>query len=112
MGVGVIIRDHEENVMAFMYSLKQFIIDLIVVEAFTAQKTVKFNRDLDMWDIICERDALEIVTALQKEGQSWNSYNQLIKDTKVLLHNFKFWNVQYQEGCNMAAHRIAKGAIQ
>jgi len=53
-----------------MCSLKQFIVDPTIVEAYAAWKMLEFNKDLSMLNIILEENELEIVNALRMEGQS------------------------------------------
>lgn len=69
MGVEVIFRDHEGNVLANMCSSKPYIFDPIVVEAYAAWKVVEFSIDLGILNIILEGDVLEIVNALRIEGK-------------------------------------------
>jgi hypothetical protein len=57
MGVWVIVRDQEENVLASVCSLKHFIVDPTVAEAYVAWKVMKFSRDLGMLNIMLEEDA-------------------------------------------------------
>jgi hypothetical protein len=43
MGVGIIDRDHEVNVLATMCSTKPFIVDPTIVEGYGAWKTPEFG---------------------------------------------------------------------
>jgi ribonuclease HI len=113
MGMGIIARDHEGYVLASMCSIKQFIVDPAVAEAYAALKAVEFCCDLGLWNILLEGDALEIVNALLLDDPSWSRYGHLIDDTKLLLQRFCSWEVQHvKRGANMAAHSLAKGALR
>jgi hypothetical protein len=51
--------------------------------------------------------------SLRLEGQSWSCNGQLIEDAKLLLQGFCYWNVRHvMRKANMAAHKLAKGAVQ
>lgn len=89
MGVGVLVRDCEEKVMATMCSPHAYIIDLTMEEAFEAWKAVLFGIDLGLGNVILESDALEIVNSLMKDGQSWSRNGNLTDDSKIILHSFQ-----------------------
>jgi hypothetical protein len=48
MKMRIIARNHEGYVLASMCSIKQSIVDLVIVEAYAALKAVKFYRDLGL----------------------------------------------------------------
>jgi hypothetical protein len=75
------------------------------------KKDVEFSRDLEMQNIILEGDALEIAHALQKEGQFWSRYGQLIVDAKKMLKSLRYVRHVKREA-NIVVHYLVKAAIQ
>jgi hypothetical protein len=53
-----------------MCSTKQFIIYLTIAEAYGTWKAVGLCRNIGLWNILLEGDAIEILNALWMEGQS------------------------------------------
>jgi hypothetical protein len=66
-----------------MCSLKKLLVDPNVAEANATWKAVKFNRDLDMMNIMLEGDAMKIVNVIRMEGQSCSRYGHLIEDVSL-----------------------------
>lgn len=95
-----------------MFFYRRFIIDLIVAEAYAAMKVVVFGRDMGLYTIILESDALEIIHVLRKEEQSCSKHGTLIDDLELILHNIQSWQVLHtRREANMAAHVLAKAAF-
>lgn len=113
MGVWIIVRDQEMNVLASMCFFKQFIVDRVVAEAYAAWNAVEFSRDLGMLKIILKGDALEIVNALRMHGRTiLEPLCQLIDDAKTLLRGFCSWEVRHaKREANKATHSWAKTYI-
>jgi ribonuclease HI len=113
MGVGVIVRDGEGEVVAALHSSQMGITDPATAEAYAAWKAVQFGRDLGLPKVILEGDALVIVQALQKEDPSWHKYGSLIETSRSLLRSFQSWSVRHtKREANMAAHLLAKEALR
>jgi hypothetical protein len=54
---------------------------------------------------------LEIVHALQREGECRGSYGHFVEETKILLNQMESWTVQHVgRETNTAAHQIAQYA--
>jgi hypothetical protein len=68
-----------------MCSIKHFIVDPIVAEAYAALKAVELCRDLRLCNILLEKDTLDIVNVLLSDGHFWSRYSHLIDDTKFLF---------------------------
>jgi hypothetical protein len=64
---------------------------------------------LGLYKIALEGNNLKVVSALQKEGPCWNSFEMSINDTKALLLSFISWRVGHikREG-NVVAHKLTK----
>jgi hypothetical protein len=73
MGIGVIARDHEGNVLAMLCTKKEHISDPTMAEAVVAWRAVNLARRLDLQSIMLEGDALEIVQALQEDKGCWST---------------------------------------
>ncbi|KAE7997643.1 hypothetical protein FH972_002259 [Carpinus fangiana] len=66
-------------------------------------------QSLGLSKIVLERDTLEVVNALQREGPYWHRFGMVINDTKALLSSFISWRVGHikREG-NVVAYKLAK----
>jgi hypothetical protein len=63
---------------------KKLLVDPNVAEANATWKAVKFNRDLDMMNIMLEGDAMKIVNVIRMEGKSCSRYSHLIEDVSLV----------------------------
>jgi hypothetical protein len=50
---------------------------------------------MDLRNVVFERNALEIVQALNKEGNCWTTYGQIVNDAKDEVDKHQGWAVQY-----------------
>lgn len=93
MGVGLVLWNHNGEVVAAMCSIRKYIIDGELV--------------------ILEGDSLGVVQSLQGEESSWASVGQLLDDVKALLGGCLSWQVLHvRREANSAADKLAKFALQ
>jgi hypothetical protein len=112
IGMGILARDHDGQVIAAMCSSKPFLLDPVSAEAFAAWRMAGFCGSLGARHIVVEGDALEIVHALRKDSACWGRYGNLVDDAKNLLNSIDKWEVQHvKRSGNEAAHRLAKLAL-
>lgn len=70
MGVGIVIRNHEGEVVTAKCSTKLYITDPMTAEAVAVWTAAQFIRQLGIEHAILEGDSLEVVQSLQGEKKS------------------------------------------
>lgn len=85
MGIGVLIRDHGGEVVAMLCASKGYVTDPSLAEALATWQASDLIQRLDMRKVILEGDVLSIVQAMQKEGECWSEFGQLVNDAKEML---------------------------
>jgi ribonuclease HI len=68
MGVGLVLRDHSEQVLAARCMTHPYVFDPTIAEAFAARCGMRLCRELGLQRVIFEGDSLEVVSALQREA--------------------------------------------
>lgn len=112
MGVGLVVRNHEGEVIAAKCFTKPFVTDPMTAEAVGAWSAAQFVRQLGMDQIILEGDSLGVVQSLQGEGNSWAMAGQMLDDVKITLGSCRAWQVRHvRREANSAADRLAKHAL-
>jgi hypothetical protein len=112
MGVGMVAQNQNGDVIGVKCMTKSFIIDPTTTEAVGAREMVAFCQQMGFSTIIMERDSLELIQALRREGSCWTSYGMMINDAKMDLLNIPHWEVCHvKHGANVVAHTLAKQAL-
>ncbi|KAK9278236.1 hypothetical protein L1049_027798 [Liquidambar formosana] len=79
VGFGVMVRDHEGQIIAAASKRKIGLFNVPYIEAMAIQFAAEFARDLDLRDVDLEGDNLEVIAALNSrtlmEERKSNSYN-------------------------------------
>ena len=89
MGLGVVVYDHQERVMATSMSGKiKLPSSSDEVEALAAVKAISFTLELHLPSVIVEGDSELIISALQSEKESFTSFDHLIFSIKQSLGIF------------------------
>ena len=70
MGVGIVIRNHEGEVVAAKCCTKPHIIDPLVAKIVAAWSTAQFIRQLEIDHVIVEGDSLGVIQSLGGEDKS------------------------------------------
>jgi ribonuclease HI len=112
IGLGIVVRDHNGQVVAMQCSTRQFICDPATAEALAAWTAVSLCGSLGLQSVVLEGDACEVVQYLRTDGICRGTYGQIINDAKFLLSHVPEWRVQHvRRTANTAAHRIARLAV-
>jgi hypothetical protein len=116
MGVGVIARDSEGQVVASMCSVQHHISDPAIAEAYGARQALEFalefGRFLDLQLVFLEGNALEITTTLGRMDDESGKYGNLIMDARRLFRGFHLWNITHvRRESNMVAYSLAKFVV-
>ncbi|XP_059429159.1 uncharacterized protein LOC132162969 [Corylus avellana] len=109
MGIGIIPRDHNGDIVAALVVMRMFITDPTTAEALAAWKLADLCVRMELDNVILEGDSMEVVQALRKEECTWGYYGTLINDAKLLLQCVQEWSVCHvMPKANEASHRLAK----
>jgi ribonuclease HI len=112
MGIGVILRDCNGEVLATLSAPKEYITAPDIAEATATLRAVYFCQELGFHQVILEGDALLVVQALNTGGTNWCRYGHLLDEAKGILNSFQSWSVQHvRRTNNEAAHCLAKKAL-
>ncbi|XP_062171134.1 uncharacterized protein LOC133876926 [Alnus glutinosa] len=112
MGVGIVSRDSNGQVIASKCSYHRYVSNSLVAEAFGAKLCVEFGILLGMKSVVLEGDAVGVVNALNRNVANEGIVSNLIAETCLQLENFDRWTIKHvrREG-NKIAHSLAKLAI-
>ena len=108
-GVGVIIRNHKGEVMAFLYQRILFPHSVEAMEAYAARSAIELMSDLGLKEVDFEGDSQTIVNALLNPEPCCALYGHLVNDTKLIAQaslSVHFLHVK-RDG-NLVAHSLAK----
>jgi hypothetical protein len=75
-GIGVIIRDHEGDIIVMMCANKRYATNSLLAEALVVWQASDLVKQLDLHRVTLEKDALSIVQAMEKKGDCWNEFGQ------------------------------------
>jgi ribonuclease HI len=113
MGVGVIVRDGEGEVVAALHASQMHLLDPTSMEAYAVWKAIQLGRDLGLPRVMLEGDALTIVHALQTADHSWQLFGNLIEASKSSMCHFQSSSMMHtKREANMEAHLMVKAALQ
>jgi hypothetical protein len=112
MGIGVVVRDHQGEIMAALRRRVTCSPAPIQAESAGALAAAEFSRDLGLQDLILEGDSISVVNALRSSNPNWSPHGQIIEDACGILFSRRSWEVLHvKRGANMAAHTLAKDAL-
>jgi ribonuclease HI len=113
MGVGVVIKNHEGEVVAAKCCTKPHITDPLVAEIVAAWSAAQFIRHLEIDHVLVEGDSLGVIQSLGGVDRSWAPAGHLVDDAKALLNNCRCWKAMHvRREANAAADCLAKMALQ
>jgi hypothetical protein len=93
MGMRIIARDSMGRVAALMCSTLPYIRDPTVAEVIGAKRAVEFGRERGFLSIELEGDAREVVLALGSSEECCDAYENIIRETQLLLATSPCWRV-------------------
>jgi ribonuclease HI len=111
VGIGVIIRNHNGEVMASLCHRIHYPHSVEAMEAYAARSAIQMAIDLGVQAIDIEGDSQTVVDALLNHAPCFTLYGNLINDTNIATqscHFVQFLHVK-RDG-NSIAHSIAKRA--
>jgi hypothetical protein len=109
---GVVVRNHDEDVLFTKCMVKEYITDPLIAEAVAVWVAVEFISQFGFQSVMLERDSLVVVQALCSEDKSWSQVGSLMEDAKIILCNCQFWEVcPVRRAVNEVVHRISKLAL-
>jgi hypothetical protein len=85
MRVGMVARDHNENMVGALCCTRPFISDPTTAEVVGAWQAILFGRQLGLDYIVFERDSLEMVNMMKNENYSWARYGMMLNAANVGL---------------------------
>ncbi|XP_042974616.1 uncharacterized protein LOC122306248 [Carya illinoinensis] len=112
VGIGVIIRDSDGQVIGTMRKNKFLNPDPHLAEACAALHAVLLGSNIGLRNIFLEGDALNVVNAINGVGEHWGQAGMVIVDIQEILNCFNSWFVAYsQRSTNQVAHVLARNAL-
>ena len=67
----------------------------ITGEAMAALHGAELCRDLGLFDVILEGDSLMVVQAVAASEPSWQRYEQIVDDNKLVMGTLRMWKISY-----------------
>jgi hypothetical protein len=71
MGIDIVARDHNGQIVAVLVASRQLIIDPTTAEALAAWKMADLCVSMELDNIILEGDSLKVVQAMRKDECTW-----------------------------------------
>ncbi|XP_042977200.1 uncharacterized protein LOC122308072 [Carya illinoinensis] len=93
MGVGVVIRNENGDLMVSMCSQKHNVCSPLVAELQALWCALQICTDLNLTEVVFERDALNVVKTINNPEINWEWHGQLVEDVKDILKNRPTWKV-------------------
>ena len=111
-GLGVIIRDRKELVIASMATRVPQQLQPVEIEALVANKALEFAREMDIADAVLEGDSLMVMTMLKSKNTGLTPFGLLLQDSLALSSSFSKLSYFHtkREG-NIVAYNLAQLAI-
>lgn len=113
MGVGIVIKDSNGDVLALISAPKYYVASPFIVESNALWKAMEMCNELGFRDVIFEGDAKAIIDVVNSEEDDESWRGQIIEDIKKIVRQREWWSVAFvhREG-NVVAHQLAKLALQ
>ncbi|XP_042984282.1 uncharacterized protein LOC122313374 [Carya illinoinensis] len=112
MGLGVVIRDGEGEVLVSLCKPSSYSVSAAVAEAEALWRAMLLCIELNFGEVVFEGDALGIIQVACSTEEIWEWYGQRLEDIRGLLKRRPLWTVihTYREG-NIVADFLAKFAL-
>ncbi|GMY31659.1 putative ribonuclease H protein At1g65750 family [Fagus crenata] len=96
VGLGMLIRDWEENVF---------------LQALALQRALQFCLDMGFWQLEVECEDITLVRCLQDDAPVYSEIGLLVEDIRELLLRFQYFSIDLiVKTCNAAARALALSA--
>ena len=110
-GLGCIIRNNKDLVMAAFTQIIPLPTSVETVEVLVVRSAIGFAQELSLDHIILEGDSEITINALSKEGWESSSFGHIIKDIKSFAAAFNSLSFSHTRRLgNKVAHRLARSA--
>ncbi|XP_040994235.1 uncharacterized protein LOC121240764 [Juglans microcarpa x Juglans regia] len=112
IGVGVIIRDHQGQIIGALMASKCLKGSSFDAEAHGLLLATVFCKELGLKHVVIEGDSKQVIDLLQRQCSNWSMGGLLIEDARQLMDSCSEWTSShaYREA-NMAAHHLAKSTL-
>ena len=111
-GIGAVIRNHDEAVMASGAEKLNQVYKAEEIEALAALKALQLAYDLGFQNVILEGDSLGLIQALKAEDHNLSPLGLLVEDVKLFANNFVRLSYSHiKRNGNSVAYNLAKHAL-
>ena len=111
-GIGAVIRNHDEAVMASGAEKLNQVYKAEEIEALAALKALQLAYDLGFQNVILEGDSLGLIQALKAEDHNLSPLGLLVEDVKLFANNFVRLSYSHiKRSGNSVAYNLAKHAL-
>lgn len=113
MGVGVVIRGSEGQILATLRMQHHLYPDHFLAEALATLQASLFYKSIGYSNVLMEADSLQVVNGLNSTSDSITYAGQFIVDTRYNLNNFCDWSVRHIVRVNnLVAHALSKDVLR
>lgn len=111
-GFGVIARYNEGNVLAAKCSSKSICFEPVMAESWAGFQAVMFCKEIDLFDIVLEGDALQVVKEINSDNPTLSKHGHFIDGIKSELGFLRSYSVIHvRREANYATHTLAKSVV-
>ncbi|KAF5481803.1 hypothetical protein F2P56_002425 [Juglans regia] len=112
MGMGIVIRDEEGEVLVFICDVRKHVVDPALAESWALWKALEICNELALSKVIFEGDAASVINRINKDVEDQSSMGHILEDIKQFFKGKREWNVRFvpRDG-NRVAHLLAKHAL-
>ncbi|XP_042964529.1 uncharacterized protein LOC122298728 [Carya illinoinensis] len=112
VGIGVVVRDEEREVLASLCKVVDCLHDPSVGEALALKRAVQFCDELGFSNVVLEGDAQVIVKAANNREELYTAYGNVMEEVRGFLKMRESWKIQFiHREANNVAHILAKNAF-
>lgn len=118
IGVGVVIRNHDANVLGALHATwpltnTPFVVEsLALLIAIQFYKDTRFSKDWSEGDMLVQDDTLQVVNLMHQKARDWSEGDMLVHDARILINSFANQSFQHvTRECNIVVHYLAKAAL-
>ncbi|XP_042973040.1 uncharacterized protein LOC122304840 [Carya illinoinensis] len=112
VGIGIIVRDSEGEILAYLCSKLSIVVKAVVVEAYALRRAMFSYLELGLQKVMLEGDSQVVVKDTNDNVDIWADYVVIIEDTRRLMKNNMSWSVNFiHREANNLAHSLAKMAL-
>ncbi|XP_041001018.1 uncharacterized protein LOC121246799 [Juglans microcarpa x Juglans regia] len=111
LGVGIVVRDSEGDILASYMQPLHFCSQAEIAEARGLISAVKLCKELSLQRVIFEGDSLQVVNAVKQNAQSYGMLQCTVNDVYLILAGIT-WKISHvKRDANQVAHLLAQKAL-